>query len=304
MLSVDHILFPTDFSPCAEEAFEHAIHMAKHTGATVHVLTVVGEGSDDRPMEYLPLEEADDGSSSYYAPGPDDGPDTPVPVVYHQISDRSPADGIVQRSEKSKIDVVVMGTHGRRGAARLLSGSVAEEVVRRATCPVFTVLCQTASDDAPEFPEAQPIDRILVPVDLSEHSADVIAHAEGLAALYDASIHLLHVVEDVAYPSVYGIDPITPVLPSVMERARTSLQEYAGKLREAGYSVDTHVMPGYAAQDIVDQASELDCGLILMGTHGRTGLKALPDRQRHREGCAPHTVPGFRREELRHICRG
>lgn len=273
MLTVDHILFPTDFSPCAEEAFEHAILMAKHTGATVHVLTVVGKDSDDRPMEYLPLEEAEDGSSLYYAPGPDDEQDTPVPVVYHQINDRSPADAIVQRVEESSIDVVVMGTHGRRGAERLLSGSVAEEVVRRATCPVFTVLCQAAAAEDPELPQAQPIDRILVPIDLSEHTADVVAHAEGLATLYDASVYLLHVVEDVAYPTVYGIDPITPVLPDVLKRARESLNTYAVKLRDAGCAVETHVMPGYAAQDIVDQASEHDCDLILMGTHGRTGLK-------------------------------
>lgn len=273
MLTVDHILFPTDFSPCAEEAFEHAIHMAKHTGATVHVLTVVGDDSDDRPMEYLPLKEADDGSSLYYAPGPDDEQDIPVSIVYHQINGRSPADAIVQRVEESSIDVVVMGTHGRRGAERLLSGSVAEEVVRRAPCPVFTVLCQASEGDAPELPEAKPIDRILVPVDLSEHTADLVAHAQGMAALYDASIHLLHVVEDVAYPSVYGIDPITPILPDVMERARESLQHYALQLRDAGCAVDTHVMPGYAAQDIIEKATELDCDLIMMGTHGRTGLK-------------------------------
>lgn len=273
MLTVDHILFPTDFSPCAEEAFEHAIHMAKHTGATVHVLTVVGEDSDDRPMEYLPLEEADDGSSLYYAPGPDDEQDTPVSIVYHQINGRSPADAIVQRVEESAIDVVVMGTHGRRGAERLLSGSVAEEVVRRATCPVFTVLCQAADEEAPELPKARPIDAILVPVDLSEHSADIVAHAQGMAALYGAAIHLLHVVEDIAYPNVYGIDPITPVLPDVMERARESLQHYAMQLREAGCDVHTHVVVGYAAHDIVEQATELDCDLIMMGTHGRTGLK-------------------------------
>lgn len=273
MLTVDHILFPTDFSPCAEEAFEHAIHMAKHTGATVHVLTVVGEDSDDRPMEYLPLEESEDGSSLYYAPGPDDEQGTPVPVVYHQINGRSPADAIVQRVVESDIGVVVMGTHGRRGAERLLSGSVAEEVVRRAACPVFTVLCQAADTDAPELPEAQPIDRILVPVDLSEHTTNVVAHAHGLAALYKADIHLLHVVEDIAYPTVYGIDPMTPVLPDIVERAKTSLQRYAAPLRQAGCAVDTHVITGYAAHDIVEKATELDCDLILMGTHGRTGLK-------------------------------
>lgn len=275
MLHLNNILFPTDFSPCAEEAFGHAIHLATDTGATVHVLTVVGDEADDRPMEYLPLETADDGSGLYYEPDDEDH-DEPVRIVYHQIQDTSPSEAIVNRIDESAIDLVVMGTHGRRGADRLLSGSVAEEVVRRASCPVFTVLCQAATDasDDPHLKDTDPIRNIVVPVDLSEHTPSVIAHAEAVAALYGATIHLLHVVEDVAYPTVYGIDPLTPVLPDVMERAEESLQRYAQTLHsDSGLTVETHVVTGYAAQDIVHSANELNADLILMGTHGRTGLR-------------------------------
>lgn len=275
MLRLNNILFPTDFSPCAEEAFEHAIHLANDTGATVHVLTVVGEEADDRPMEYLPLEAAADGSGLYYEPD-DEAHEEPVRIVYHQIQDTSPAEAIVGRVDESDIDLVVMGTHGRRGADRLLSGSVAEEVVRRASCPVFTVLCQAATDASSDshLEGAAPIRNIVVPVDLSEHTPAVISHARAVAALYNATIHLLHVVEDVAYPTVYGIDPLTPVLPDVMERAEESLQRYAQQIRtQTGITVKTHVVTGYAAEDIVHTAKELKADLILMGTHGRTGLR-------------------------------
>ncbi|MES3630727.1 MAG: universal stress protein [Longimonas sp.] len=298
MLTVDNILFPTDFSPCAEEAFEHAIHLAKQTGATVHVLTVVGDASEDRPMEYLPLEEGEDGESLQYAPDPDDDTSVPVPVVYHQVKDVSPAEAIVRRADESDVDVVVMGTHGRRGADRLLSGSVAEEVVRRAACPVFTVLCKAATDDADAMPSASPINTILVPVDLSEHTADVVAHAQGMATLYGASLHLLHVIEDVAYPSVYGVDPITPILPDVMDRAEKSLQHYAKQLRERGCKVDTQVLAGYAAYDIVDTVNGIGADLILMGTHGRTGLKrflvgSVTEKVVRRAPCPVFVVKNF-----------
>jgi nucleotide-binding universal stress UspA family protein len=165
------------------------------------------------------------------------------------------------------VDLVVMGTHGRQGLDRLLSGSVSEEVVRQSTCPVFTVLGRDEPQPGPE------IQSVLAPVDFSEPARLGLAHARELAQVYDATLDLMHIVEDVVFPSVYGIDPIAPQLPDVQQRAAEALERMADEVIGGAVPTNLHVIAGYAARDIIDFADENDTGLIAMATHGRTGLE-------------------------------
>ena len=274
MLDLDTILFPTDFSSVAEDAFAHAAHLALQTGATVYVFNVVtpGTGEGSNPMDFLPVEPVEGPAMDGAKPQRMEVQTVTqergtVPVVYAQTESASPETAIVEHATEHDVDLVVMGTHGRKGMDRLLSGSVAEEVVRQAPCPVFTVLAQ--GEDAPQTP----IDRILVPVDLSEQSPLVVEHAAALGETYGAPLDLLHVVEEAAFPSAYGVDPLSPTQPDVQERAREALEALAAEIEGAGAAVRTHVLAGYAARDIVDFASEQAADLIVMATHGRTGLQ-------------------------------
>ena len=272
MLTIDRILFPTDFSPCAEDAFSHAAHLALRYDAEVYVFNVVTPDAEDasNPMDFLPLRTDDAGE--LYASGSMVDVKTPmhergsVHVSYGQIESMSPAEAIVEHAEKHEVDLVVMGTHGRRGMDRLLSGSVSEEVVRQASCPVFTVL---AGDEPSPGPY---VERVVAPVDLSDQSTLVVDHAAELATAYDASLDLVHVIEQVAYPDAYGVDPLSMALPEVQDRAGAALDDLAARATGVD-TVRTHARLGYAAHDIVDFAAENDAGLIVMATHGRTGLK-------------------------------
>jgi nucleotide-binding universal stress UspA family protein len=274
MLNIDTILFPTDFSSVAEEAFAHAAHLALQYGATIHVFNVVtpGDGDASNPMDFLPVEPVAGSEVRSARPQRVEVQTVTqergtVPVVYTQTDSSSPETAIVEHATTHDVDLVVMGTHGRKGMDRLLSGSVAEEVVRQAPCPVFTVL-------APSEKSANtPIDRVLVPVDLSEQSTLVVDHATALAEAYGASIDLLHVVEEATFPSAYGMDPLTSAQPDVQERAREALETLAEEMEAFSEPVDTHVLAGYAARDIVDFAEEHASDLIVMATHGRTGLQ-------------------------------
>jgi len=274
MLDLDTILFPTDFSSVAEDAFAHAAHLALQYGATITVFNVVtpGDGEDPNPMDFLSVTSAS-GDMAEDAPPQRVEVQTvtqergTVPVVYTQTDNDSPASAIIDHTTDHDTDLVVMGTHGRKGMDRLLSGSVAEEVVRGTPCPVFTVL-------APDNERADtPIDRVLVPVDLSEQSTLVVDHAVGLATAYGAPIDLLHVVEEAAFPTAYGMDPMTPSQPDVQERAREALEALAAEIEDFDEALNTHVLAGYAARDIVDFADEYAADLIVMATHGRTGLQ-------------------------------
>ncbi|WP_247004043.1 universal stress protein [Halosolutus gelatinilyticus] len=137
----DCILVPTDGSTEVEHALEYAFDLAREHDATVralYVVNVAGYGG-------LPMETAWEGiSDALYAEGeaaverveeiaPDDV------VVETEIREGTPSRVIVEQASPENCDLVVMGTHGRGGIDRLLLGSVAERVVRRAAVPVLTV---------------------------------------------------------------------------------------------------------------------------------------------------------------------
>jgi nucleotide-binding universal stress UspA family protein len=296
-LNLDTILFPTDFSDVAEGAFAHAAHLALQYNATIHVFNVVGPDADEsaNPMAFLPVEPAEgtpnDEAVQHVEVQTVTQERGTVPVVYAQTDSDSPPDAIVDRAEEQDIDLVVMGTRGRRGMDRLLSGSVSEEVVRRAPCPVFTVLAR--EDGA--GPE---IGRVLAPVDLSDQSELVMNHAAALSESYSAPLDLLHVVEEAAYPNVYGLDPLTPSAPNVQDRAREALESLASTLDLRTDPVNVHVLAGNAARDIVEFAEEHAADLIVMATHGRTGLErfligSVAEKVVRRAPCPVFTLKSF-----------
>ena len=296
-LNLDTILFPTDFSDVAEGAFAHAAHLALQYNATIHVFNVVGPDADEsaNPMDFLPVRSAEETPDEEAVRKMDVQTVTQergtVPVVYAQTNSDSPPDAIVNRAEEQDIDLVVMGTRGRRGMNRLLSGSVSEVVVRRAPCPVFTVL---ARDEG----AGPAINRVLAPVDLSDQSELVLNHSAALSESYAAPLDLLHVVEEAAYPNVYGLDPLAPSAPNVQDRAREALETLASELDLRTDPVNVHVLAGNAARDIVEFAEDQVADLIVMATHGRTGLErfligSVAEKVVRRAPCPVFTLKSF-----------
>jgi universal stress protein A len=142
-----------------------------------------------------------------------------------------------------------------------------------------------------------PIQTILVPHDFSSHARAAFAHAEELAQLSDASLHLLHVVSS---PMLHALTPSGAVhlaLPDVvLEGARL---EAEGLLREiARHSrrdVEVHVSEGLPTDVICEVAEEVSADLIVMGTHGREGLAhfllgSVAERTLRRAHCPVLTV--------------
>lgn len=131
------ILFPTDFSHTGDAALEMATSLARGQDATlviVHVQEpprVYGEGDMYYGMLNPPPAELERMLSEVL-------PSDPQVAFEHHLVTGDPARGIVRLAKSEHVDMIVMGTHGRSGLTRLLMGSVAEAVVRRATCPVLT----------------------------------------------------------------------------------------------------------------------------------------------------------------------
>lgn len=249
MLQVKTILFPTDFT-------EHAARLARQVGAEIHVLNVVAPHRPEanNPMNFLSLEQ-EAGDELFYFQLSEEGtvsgegrtPGDLLRVRYQQVRRASPVVAILEYADEQAADLIVMGTRGRGGVDRFLGGSVAEEVVRLARCPVLTVRAE--EEEATPPPAA--IERVLVPPDLSEHAADQVAHAAALAKVYQARLDLLHVVDEAAFVIVYGLGAEGPHPADLQERAHAALEKLAGDTR-----ADVHVVTGHPARDIVDFAGE------------------------------------------------
>lgn len=272
MLSIQRILWPTDFSEGADAAFPYAAVLADWHDAELHVLNV-REGNDavqadmdaqfpvsrDHLADLVGREEEESPSRSLDLEA--------LRLVQEQVEAPSPADAIVSYAEDRDIDLVVSGTHGRRGLERLLMGSVAEEVLRRVPCPMLTVRDHDGRT-------AWNVQNVLAPVDFSDGADTAVRHAKELALTYGAKITLLHAVEEVVYPSAYGMEMADVPGPEIIERVERSLATMARE--EIGYEhVLVEALVGYAPSVILDYQEEHDVDLIVISTHGRSGLERL-----------------------------
>ena len=139
MLPIRTILHPTDFSANSDHAFRLACSLARAHGARVQVLhvarhPVISPAEDASPAGAVRYqEELTEKLHKMQAEG------EKVPVEHQLLFVGDPAAEILRVAQAVKADLIVLGTHGRTGLGRLLMGSVAEQVVRRAPCPVVTV---------------------------------------------------------------------------------------------------------------------------------------------------------------------
>jgi universal stress protein A len=136
-MQLKKILFPTDFSHCGDEALALATSLARDTGAKLLIVHV-----EEPPMAY--------GTGHMYY-GPTEPTQEHLTEMLHKVAPKdpdvayehhmllgNPATEIVRFADDESIDLIVIGTHGRTGLFRMAMGSVAESVVRHATCPVAT----------------------------------------------------------------------------------------------------------------------------------------------------------------------
>lgn len=132
------ILVPTDYSAHSAAAVQVARALARDQGATLVVMHVAPVGFYPSEVDFLPIDvaqyqrELDDVRLSL------EGVDLRSPVET-ELGEGSPAAEILRVAHERECDLIVLGSHGRSGLSRLLMGSVAEEVMRHAHCPVMTV---------------------------------------------------------------------------------------------------------------------------------------------------------------------
>jgi nucleotide-binding universal stress UspA family protein len=174
------------------------------------------------------------------------------------------------------LDLVVMATHGRGGLRRAWLGSVADHLVRSLEVPVLLV----RPSDGGRPAKAPAVERILVPLDGSSLAEEALETAAELARLWQAEVSLLQVVSPVvtvpdpmfAAPSAYDQDMTALCL----KQAEEYLDDLVGELRAKGLRASCAAMVGWsAAETILTAARPERASLIVLASHGRTGLSRL-----------------------------
>jgi nucleotide-binding universal stress UspA family protein len=275
-ISLNRILLPTDFSGTAAQAGRLAVQLARRYGAELHVLQVAAFRAAERhdPLAHLPdpervmaTLEAEALEAIHQLLDRDTAGLSLLPVFR---SGAAPGPEIVAYAAQQEVDLVVMGTHGHRGLDHLMLGSVAEEVVPRAGCPVLTVRAgdQDASADWK---------RILLPLDFSDHSEPALRVAHHLAADSGAELRLLHVVEPLKSMGIsnYGHDISQNWEVSQKQAAEELMRKACAALPASAVTFVHKTVIGRPADAIPTVAAEEGDDLIVIPTHGRTGLRRL-----------------------------
>ncbi|MDX9974933.1 MAG: universal stress protein [FCB group bacterium] len=269
MVEIRRILCPIDFSPFSVEAYACAQSLASHYGATLHVQHLVelwNDGSKTAPPMNLfdeyrraSIQEGEERLERFVEAHPYDGV-RPEPYVQEGV----PADRILALAEELAVDLVVMGTHGRRGLNRLMLGSVTERVLRNAPCLVL-VAGNASGDSAPpgKAGDAVPFRRILCCTDFSDTSEKAVAQALSLAEAYGAEMTLVHVLDE--SPDAAGIQVRIAGATQQLEQLVSSVSRKKG-------TVSIAVRVGRPYAQIIQAATDINADLTVMGVRGRNAL--------------------------------
>ena len=138
-MKIKNILCPVDFSELSDAAIVHAGALARRYGATLHFVFVYEPIFADGDMVGVPMHPAPADLEPLRERLQEIRPDDETVECCHELILGFPGSSLVAYAGTNDIDLIVIGTHGRTGARRLLMGSVAEAVVRGASCPVLVV---------------------------------------------------------------------------------------------------------------------------------------------------------------------
>ena len=261
MITINKILCPVDFFPASDAAVKYAASLASNYDAKIHLLHVITPVLPSN-FEYAistveiltELEKSARAEMSILAARTKDaGVPCDVEIRIGDVYDE-----IKTSIEFEKPELVVMGTHGRRGVERWFMGSTTEKLLRHSPVPLLTI-----SASGEKLVDASHFRRILVTTDFSAGTPDALAHAFSVAQENDAHITLLHVVQDVA------ADISGKYRDSLIRGVERQLQELIPAEAKNWCEVNTRVETGMPYRIILRMLEDEKFDLLVMNIHGK-----------------------------------
>lgn len=271
-------LVPLDGSLLAESVLPASVALAKIFDATVLLLHVLEKGTPRRIHGQRHLAGAQEAQEYLERVAARlSGSQVTVQVHVHAEASEDAAAGIALHEQEFAFDAVIMSVHGRGRAARLLAGGVAQNVLAAGSKPVLLL---HAEDHRAR--ERFPCRSALIPVDpRGEHRQSFQLALEFTGDL-GAPAHIVLVVPTLSTlpPQAAASGRLMPgtadaLLDISADQARSLLAEYRARARSSGLEVSTQVLRGHPARTIVKAARLLQSDLVVLGTHGKSGMEAL-----------------------------
>jgi nucleotide-binding universal stress UspA family protein len=277
MIRLERILCPTDFSKFAFRAADYAMALGRHYDAEVHFLHVIPSALI-QPEQYpyvaeaVPLtpefrKRALERLDAFVALSKAEGVRTRF-----SVAEGAPVSAILEAAEADHASLLCLGTHGREGVERLVLGSVAEKVLRKARCPVLTV-----SEPGDERgPKKAVFKDILCAVDFATLSLKAVEYCLSLAQESGGLLTLVNTVEWFPdEPTWIGIPNASDYRSQMEEQVRTRLEEIVPREAREWCEIQVVVRSGKAYREILTVARERKADLIAMGVRGRNPLDIM-----------------------------
>lgn len=277
MIRFKRILCPTDFSKFSFRAADYAVALAKHYDGEVHFVHVVPEvllHPDQYPYLVEPVrsepevrQRALERLDAFVAL-------TRAEEIQSRFSvqEGSPVLTIMRLAEDDDTDLICLGTHGREGVERLVLGSVAEKVLRKASCPVLTV-SEAGREEAIDPAQFK---NILCAVDFAQLSLRSLDYALSLAQEAGGKLLLVNVVEwfseEPGWETGFNVDAYRIEMEN---NVRERLAEVVPETAREWCDIETVVTSGKPYREILQLVSERGVDLVVMGVRGRNPLDVM-----------------------------
>ena len=268
-VTLNNILYLTDFSEPSEAALPFAAAVAREYGAKVfayHVLIPAAYVYTTPELVTVGLEAQEEGAEQNMKRVEAQLTGVPHEMIVERAAGIWPS--LAQAIKDYNADLIVLGTHGRTGAEKLMLGSVAEEVFRMSPVPVLTIGpgAHRSAHAGAKF------HKILYATDFSKESLAAVPYAVSLAEENQASLVLLHVMKPSATPLSER------EAQDLVSNATFQLHEIVPASAELWCTAEAIVREGNAAEKILEVAHEKGADLIVLGVRD----------MRHASGAATH----------------
>ena len=268
-IAVKNVLFATDFSPTSNAALPYAAAICRRFGATLHAAHVLSDTSllmMTGGVDYVSMSTIYEDAHGEARVKLNEMAAQLEGIEHHCYVRHGQVwknlSGII---DENQIDLIVVGTHGRSGLGKLLLGSVAEDILRHAACPVLTVGPKVSGRaKLPVFPahgrDLAPIElelrHILFATDFSQYAAYAAQEAVALAEEFRARLTLLHVIGD--YTRLGS-------RPELMEDTLCRLKSLIPGDAALPYAPETMLEFGGAPDGILKVAADREADMIVLG---------------------------------------
>jgi nucleotide-binding universal stress UspA family protein len=185
------------------------------------------------------------------------------------VSTGPPAKMIVEMAGQEGCDLIAMSTHGRGGLGRAILGSVADELIRASDLPILVIAPERARS---YWQDGERISTVLVPLDGSDLGESVLPYVESLADKLSLEVELLRVTMGAISTPYSGALSGKDVNKEIESKYLDYLDGIGAGLRAKGLEVRSKVLFGAAAYEITKDAKEMPGNIIVVATHGRSGL--------------------------------